>query len=162
MPELRHTRTIEFADPLETRDRVASMSGLEAMRALRDGLFPGPPIADTMNFHLVAADPGTVTFECTPGLEHYNPLGMVHGGLACTLLDTVTGCAAHTTLEAGQGYTSIEISVKYLRPITAEGGVLTAVGTVTKPGRRVIFADGAITDAAGRLLATASSSLLVL
>ncbi|KHK96423.1 aromatic compound degradation protein PaaI [Microbacterium mangrovi] len=162
MTELRHTRTIEFADPHETRDRVASMSGLEAMRAIRDGLYPGPPIAETMNFELVAADPGTVTFECRPGLEHYNPLGMVHGGLACTLLDTVTGCAAHTTLEAGRGYTSIEISVKYLRPITADDGVLTAVGTVTKPGRRVIFADGNITDAAGRLLATASSSLLVL
>jgi uncharacterized protein (TIGR00369 family) len=162
MPELRHTRTIEFVDPIETRDRIARMSGLEAMQALRDGVFPGPPIAETMNFELVAAEQGTVTFECRPGLEHYNPIGMVHGGLACTLLDTVTGCAAHTTLEAGQSYTSIEISVKYLRPITADGGVLTAVGTVTKPGRRVIFADGTITDAAGRLLATASSSLLVL
>ncbi|MBN9173464.1 MAG: PaaI family thioesterase [Microbacterium sp.] len=78
------------------------------------------------------------------------------------MLDTVTGCAGHTTLKAGQGYTSIEISVKYLRPITADGGVLTAVGVVTKPGRRVIFAEGTIIDAQGRLLATASSSLLVL
>jgi uncharacterized protein (TIGR00369 family) len=162
MSDLRHSRTIEFADPHEIRDRVAALSGLEAMQALRDGLLPGPPIAETMNFALVAADPGRVTFECRPGLEHYNPIGMVHGGLACTLLDTVTGCAAHTTLAAGQGYTSIEISVKYLRPITADGGVLTAVGTVTKPGRRVIFPDGTITDSAGRLLATASSSLLVL
>jgi uncharacterized protein (TIGR00369 family) len=162
MPDTRHTRTISFSDPLETRDRIAAMSGLEAMRALRDGLVPPPPIAETMRFALVAAEPGTVTFECRPDLEHYNPIGMVHGGLACTLLDTVTGCAAHTTLEAGRGYTSVEISVKYLRPITADLGVLTAVGTVTKPGRRVIFADGTITDAAGRLLATASSSLLVL
>lgn len=157
----RHTRTIEFTDPLHTRDAVASLSGLEAMRALRDGVMAGPPIAETMNFTLVSADPGTVTFECRPDLQHYNPIGMVHGGLACTLLDTVTGCAAHTTLEAGQRYTSIEISVKYLRPITADLGVLTAVGTVTKPGRRVVFADGEISDAAGNLLATASSSLLV-
>lgn len=161
MTEPRHSRTIEFADPLHTRDSVAALSGLEAMRAVRDGLIPPPPIAETMRFTLVAADRGTVTFECRPGLEHYNPIGVVHGGLACTLLDTVTGCAAHTTLEAGQGYTSIEISVKYLRPITADLGVLTAVGTVTKTGRRVIFADGTIADAEGRLVATASSSLLV-
>lgn len=157
----RHIRTIEFTDPLHTRDALAAMSGLEAMRALRDGVMAGPPIADTMNFAIVAAEPGTVTFECRPDLHHYNPIGTVHGGLACTLLDTVTGCAAHTTLEAGQRYTSIEISVKYLRPITAEVGLLTAVGTVTKPGRRVVFADGTISDAEGRLLATASSSLLV-
>jgi uncharacterized protein (TIGR00369 family) len=160
MPE--NTRTINWADPLETRDRVARLSGLEAMRALRDGLIPPPPIAETMNFTLTEAEPGRAVFECRPGFEHYNPIGMVHGGLACTLLDTVTGCAAHTTLEAGRGYTSIEISVKYLRPIQADGGVLTAVGTVTKPGRRVIFAEGTIVDEAGRLLATASSSLLVL
>ncbi|MBN9153642.1 MAG: PaaI family thioesterase [Microbacterium sp.] len=156
------TRTLIWADPLATRDRVAGMSGLEAMRALRDGLIPPPPIAETMNFTLTEADPGRVVFECRPGFEHYNPIGAVHGGLACTLLDTVTGCAGHTTLKAGQGYTSIEISVKYLRPITADGGVLTAVGVVTKPGRRVIFAEGTIIDAQGRLLATASSSLLVL
>ncbi|PZU47543.1 MAG: aromatic compound degradation protein PaaI [Microbacterium sp.] len=162
MTELRHRRTIEFADPLHTRDAVAAMSGLDAMRALRDGIIPPPPIVETMRFSLIAADPGTVTFECRPGLEHYNPIGVVHGGLACTLLDTVTGCAAHTTLEAGQGYTSIEISVKYLRPITADLGVLTAVGTVTKTGRRVIFADGTIADVSGKLVATASSSLLVL
>ncbi len=162
MSDTRHTRTISFADPLETRDRVAALNGLDAMRALRDGLVPPPPIAETMGFTPVAVEPGTVTFECRPGLEHYNPIGAVHGGYACTVLDTVTGCAAHTTLEAGRGYTSIEITVKYLRPITADLGVLTAVGTVTKPGRRVIFAEGTILDAAGRLLATASSSLLVL
>jgi uncharacterized protein (TIGR00369 family) len=157
-----HSRTLTWADPIETFDRVRSMSGLEAMLALRDGLIPPPPIAETMNFTLTEAERGRAVFECTPGFEHYNPIGAVHGGLACTLLDTVIGCAGHTTLDAGQGYTSIEISVKYLRPITADGGLLTAVGVVTKPGRRVIFAEGTIADAQGRLLATASSSLLVL
>ncbi len=157
-----NSRTVTWADPLETRDRLAQLSGLEAMQALLDGRVSPPPIAETMNFALTGARPGEVTFECRPGHEHYNPLGLVHGGLACTLLDTVTGCAAHTTLEAGRGYTSIEISVKYLRPITIDSGVLTAVGVVTKPGRRVIFAEGTIADAAGTLLATASSTLLVL
>lgn len=162
MTEALHRRTIEFSDPLQTRDAVASRSGLEAMRALRDGLIPPPPIAVTMGMSLIRAEDGAVTFECRPDLSHYNPIGVVHGGYACTVLDTVTGCAAHTTLDAGRGYTSIEISVKYLRPITADLGVLTAVGTVTKPGRRVIFADGTLLDAAGRPVATASSSLLVM
>lgn len=156
------SRVLTWSDPSDVRARVAEMSGIEAMRAMRDGLIPPPPIAETMNFGLTEAEAGRVVFTCTPGPEHYNPIGTVHGGLACTLLDTVTGCAAHTVLPAGAGYTSIEISVKYLRPITLDTGVLTAVGTVTKPGRRVIFAEGAIVDAEGRTLAMASSSLLVL
>ena len=160
MPE--NTRILNWSDPLVTRDRVAQLSGLEALSAMRDGLIPPPPIAETMNFVITEVGPGRAVFECRPGFEHYNPIGMVHGGLACTLLDTVTGCAAHTTLEAGRGYTSIEIGVKYLRPIQADGSVLTAVGVVTKPGRRVIFAEGTIVDQEGRLIATASSSLLVL
>jgi uncharacterized protein (TIGR00369 family) len=162
MTDQPNTRTLTWADPLETRDRIAALSGLEAMEAVRDGLIPPPPIAETMGFTLAEVEPGRVTFECRPGPELYNPIGAVHGGLACTLLDSAIGCAAHTTLQAGQGYTSIEISVKYLRPVSSEGGLLRATGFVTKPGRRVIFADGTLTDAAGRLVATASSALLVL
>jgi len=156
-----HSRVLTWSDPLQSAQSVRTLNGLEAMEALRDGLIPPPPIAVTMNFGITEVERGRVVFTCTPGFEHYNPIGAVHGGLACTLLDTVVGCAAHTTLDAGQGYTSIELSVKYLRPIVA-GGVLTAVGVVTKPGRRVVFADGTISDAEGRLVATASSSLLVL
>ncbi|MDQ1131174.1 PaaI family thioesterase [Microbacterium sp. SORGH_AS_0888] len=155
------SRMLTWSDPLETFERIRSLSGLEAMQALRDGRIPPPPIAVTMNFTVTEVEPGRVVFRCTPGREHYNPIGAVHGGLACTLLDTVVGCAAHTTLDAGRGYTSIELSVKYLRPIVA-GAELTAVGVVTKPGRRVVFADGTVQDAEGRLVATASSSLLVL
>ena len=101
-------------------------------------------------------------FECTPGEHHYNPLGMVHGGLACTLLDSVVGCAGQTTLPAGVGYTSIDLNVSYLRPILATTGLLRAHGRVVKGGQRVIFAEGSLTDAAGTVLATATSSLLVL
>jgi uncharacterized protein (TIGR00369 family) len=157
-----NVRTLTWSDPHATRDRMAQLSGIEAMRAWRDGIIPPAPIAETMGFTLVDVAPGTVTFECRPGPELYNPIGVVHGGLACTLLDSATGCAAHSTLEAGMGYTSIEISVKYLRPISSDGGVLRAVGTVTKAGGRVIFAEATLSDELGRLVATASSTLLVL
>jgi len=138
------------------------MAGIDALRAIRDGELPAPPMAVLVNAEIAEVEPGRVVFRCAPGEEHYNPLGTVHGGLLCTILDTVAGCAAHTTLDAGLGYTSIEIKVSYLRPVTLGSGVLTAVGRVTKPGRRVIFADGEVVDAAGNLVATASSSLLVL
>ena len=95
-----------------------------------------------MNFWIVSADPGEAVFECEPGEYHDNPLGMVHGGLACTLLDTVVGCAAHTTLPKGVGYTSIDLNVSYLRPITSASGVIRATGRVVKGGQRVIFASG--------------------
>jgi uncharacterized protein (TIGR00369 family) len=133
------------------------MSGLEAMRAMGDGVLPPPPIARLMQMDLVAADDGRVEFRCALDESVYNPLGLVHGGLVCSLLDTVAGCAVHTTLPRGLGYTSIEIKVSYLRGVQASSGPLTAVGTVVKPGRRVAFAEGQVTDAAGRPVATASS-----
>ncbi len=102
-----------------------------------------------------------MVFGCLPSHAHYNPIGMVHGGLVCTLLDTVTGCAAHTTWPAGVGYTSIEIKVNYLRPVLADTGELTATGLVIKGGKRVIFAEGNVKTSAGDLVATASSALLV-
>ena len=103
-----------------------------------------------------------MTFLITPDESSYNPIGLVHGGLVCTLLDSVVGCAVHTTLPAGVGYTSIDLQVSYLRPVHAHSGRLVAHGWVTKPGRRVAFAQGDVRDADGRLLATATSSLLII
>ncbi len=138
------------------------MDGLSYIRAMIAGEFPPPPIARLLNFWLVSAEPGEAVFECEPGEHHYNPLGMVHGGLACTLLDSVVGCAGHTTLPAGVGYTSIDLNVSYLRPILATTSLLRARGRVVKGGRRVIFTEGVLEDASGTPLATATSSLLVL
>jgi len=104
---------------------------------------------------------GLAQFECVPDESAYNPIGVVHGGLVCTLADSVAGCAVHTTLDAGIGYTSIDITVNYLRPVTVDSGTLVAVGRVTKPGRRVALAAAEIHDGAGRLVATASSNCLV-
>jgi uncharacterized protein (TIGR00369 family) len=156
------SRSFTWEDPLPPLAASRELDGLSYIRAMIAGDYPQPPIASLMNFWLVSAEPGKAVFECEPGEYHYNPLGMIHGGLACTLLDSVVGCAGHTTLPAGVGYTSIDLNVSYLRPILATSGLLRATGRVVKGGQRVIFASGELTDAAGTVLATATSSLLVL
>ncbi|HEX5859631.1 MAG TPA: PaaI family thioesterase [Microbacterium sp.] len=161
-PDAERSRSITWDDPKPPLAASRDLDGLAYLRALLAGTYPPPPISRLMNFWIVSADPGEAVFECEPGEYHDNPLGMVHGGLACTLLDTVVGCAAHTTLPKGVGYTSIDLNVSYLRPITSASGVIRATGRVVKGGQRVIFASGEIQDAAGRTLATATSSLLVL
>jgi uncharacterized protein (TIGR00369 family) len=110
---------------------------------------------------VVDVENGRVEFTCTPDASMYNPLGTVHGGAVCTLLDTVTACALHTTLPEGVGYTSVEIKVNYLKAVTATSGPLTAVGTVVKAGSRIGFTEGKVTDASGNLVATATSTLLI-
>jgi uncharacterized protein (TIGR00369 family) len=155
------SRTVTWYDPMVTAAGGRERSGLEALQALRDGELPPPPIAPLVQMDLVAVEEGRVEFTCTVDESVYNPIGVVHGGLVCTLLDTVAGCAVHSTLPQGVGYTSIELKVTYLRAVTQASGPLTAVGTVVKPGRRVAFAEGQVLDAAGRPVATASSSLLV-
>lgn len=110
---------------------------------------------------LTSVEHGRVEFTCDPDESAYNPIGVVHGGLVCTLLDSVAGCALHSTLPAGRGYTSIEIKVSYLKAVTTRSGTLSAVGTVVKAGARVGFTEGVVTDASGAVVATASSTLLV-
>ncbi len=155
------TRTVEWHDPMITAAGALERSGLETMRAVRDGVLPPPPIAKLMRMGITALEEGRVEFTCEVDESVYNPIGVVHGGLVCTMLDTVAGCAVHTTLPAGFGYTSIELKVNYLRAVHATSGPLTAIGRVVKPGRRVVFAEGEVLDVAGRTVATASSSLLV-
>jgi uncharacterized protein (TIGR00369 family) len=155
------SRTVTWHDPLVTAAGAMQRSGLETLEAIRDGVLAPPPIANLMQFDVRALEEGRVEFGCTLDESLDNPIGVVHGGLVCTLLDTVAGCAVHTTLPKGMGYTSIEIKVNYLRAVHATSGPLTAIGRVTKPGRRVAFAEGEILDAQGRTVATASSSLLV-
>ena len=156
------TRTYSWEDPLAPLGEMAELTGLEVMRRMIAGELPQPPIAWTLDFRLVEAERGRVVFECEPAEFHYNPIGAVHGGLACTLLDSALGCAGHSTLPPDVGYTSVDLNVRYLRPITHASGLLRATGRVVKGGRRVIFTEGELTDAEGRVVATATSSLLVL
>lgn len=155
------SRTVTLEDPLVGAAMAKTMSGLEYIQGLIDGSVPEPPIVNLMKMRPVSAEVGKVTFTCDPDESHYNPIGTVHGGLVCTLLDSVLGCAVQTTLPKGQGYTSLEIKISYLRPVLADTGMLTAVGIVTKPGSRAAFADGTVHDSNGKLVATASSTLLV-
>jgi len=141
--------------------RAMTMKGIDYLQAMIDGEIPPPPIIALMDMTLVSAEEGTVTFTCEPNESHYNPIGTVHGGFVCTVLDSVAGCAVQSTLAAGLGYTSLEIKVNYLRGVSAASGTLTAVGRVVKPGSRVAFAEGVVTDSEGRVVATATSTLLV-
>jgi uncharacterized protein (TIGR00369 family) len=153
--------TVTWEDPAIGASQVKDMSGLDYLRAMIDGRIPPPPIAKLMGFNIVSVEEGRAVFTAEPHESHYNPIGTVHGGLVCTLLDSVAGCATQTTLPKGMAYTSLEIKINYLRPVLATSGTLTAVGVVTKPGRRAAFVDATVTDASGKLVATASSTLLV-
>jgi uncharacterized protein (TIGR00369 family) len=155
-------KLVTWHDPMITATAGAQLRGLEFLRAIRDGKLPLPPIAKLFGFVMKEIDPGRVVFECVPDESAYNPIGVVHGGLVCTLADTVAACAVHTTLEAGIAYTSIDLNVSYLRPVTKDSGLLRATGIVTKPGRRVAFSRAEIAAEDGRLVATATSSCLVM
>jgi uncharacterized protein (TIGR00369 family) len=155
------SRSVTWHEPGPSTAKGLTMSGIDYLRAMVAGELPQPPIAGLMNFEIASADPGRVVFTCEPDESAYNPIGAVHGGLVCTLLDSVTGCAIHSTLPQGKAYTSVEIKVNYLKAVRLSSGPLTATGTVVKAGSRVGFAEGVVTDAGGAVVATATSTLLV-
>lgn len=157
----QHQTTVQWRDPATALAALPMLSGIDFMRRIAEGDLPGAPITGHFGMEIIEVEPGTVTFRCRPDESHYNPIGTVHGGLVCTLLDSALGCATHTTLQAGTGYTSIEIKVNYLRPVSTANGPLTCRGWVTKPGRRVSFAEGEVLDGQGKVVATASGSLLI-
>lgn len=156
-----NSKTVSWYDPRPIAVQALTMSGLDFLSAMQRGELPFPPIGALIGMTAVSVGEGDVVFACTPDDSVYNPIGVVHGGLVCTLLDTVAGCAVHSTLPAGVGYTSMEIKVSYLRPVTA-GIRLLAHGWTVKPGRRAAFAEADVRDADGRLYATASSTCLIL
>ena len=139
----------------------AALSGLELLRGF---ITAGkrPPMAVTLGFDLVEIEPGRAVFAGTPAANTYNPLGVVHGGYAATLLDSACGCAVHVQLRANQTYTTVELKVAYHKALTGETGLVRAVGIVLSIGRRVAFAEAKLTDASGRLYASATSTLLVI
>jgi uncharacterized protein (TIGR00369 family) len=154
------SRTVRWHQP-EASQKGSTMSGLDCLLAMKSGALPKPPFADLMHFDIVSAEPGQVVFTGQPDESMYNAAGVIHGGVVGMLLDTVAGCALQTTLLAGTGYTSVEIKVNYLRTIRLSSGLLTATGTVLRAGRRIGFTEGAVTDGSGSVVATASSTLLL-
>jgi uncharacterized protein (TIGR00369 family) len=142
-------------------EQVREMTGLDIMQALLEGRFPYPPIAETLDFHLVAVSRGQAIFQGTPQQKHLNPMGTVHGGWYATLLDSAVGCAVQTMLAPGQGYTTAELSVNLVRGARLDGGPLRAIGTALHCGRQLATAEGKIVDAQGRLYAHATTTCLV-
>ena len=137
------------------------LTGLEQLRAMiAGGRRPG--IAESLNFQLVEVDEGRAVFEGTPGMHACNPINTVHGGYAATMLDSACGCAVHSRLGPGQAYTTLELKVAYHKAMTAKTGIVRAEGKIVSFGRRAAFAEARLTDAAGRLYASATSTLLLI
>jgi uncharacterized protein (TIGR00369 family) len=155
------SRTVSWSDPQVLVAGAVSRSGMAAMRAMRDGELPVPPVGRLVPSDLVLLEDGQVGFRCSLDESMCNPMGVVAGGMLCTMLDAALTCAVHTTLPQGVAHTSIELKVNFLRPVPLDSGPLDAVGSVVKSGRRVAFAEGRVTDRHGRTVATASTSILL-
>jgi uncharacterized protein (TIGR00369 family) len=162
-PEHTRSRELVWQDPLPAAALGASMSGLDYMRSVAAGEVAPPPIAVLMRMGPTRIEEGSVSFEGTPGEEHYNPIGVVHGGYAATLLDSAIGCSVHTTLEAGVGYTSLTLEVKYVRPITRETGRVRCDAEVVHRGRRQATAEARLVEVeSGKLLAHGTGTCMIL
>lgn len=155
------TRTFGWSDPAVHTALIGRRSGLDLLQAMATGELPAPPIMHLIDLAGMAVEEGSVTVHLDPQEFHYNPLGTMHGGVISTLLDTAAACSVHSTLPIGVGYTSLDLAVKFLRPITTATGRITCTGAVLQRGRRTALAEARLTDAAGRLLAHATSSCLL-
>jgi len=152
----------EYTDPAIGAAAAERLSGLEFLQSLVDGATPRPPITAALDFTLTLAEPGRVVFEITPGEIHYNLTGSVHGGVFATLLDSACACAVVSLLPAGTASTSMDLTVKFLRPVTTATGRLYSEGTVTHLGGRTALAQARLTDETGKLYAHATSSVLIM
>jgi len=160
--ETRRSLTIAWHDPSEIGRELTTRPGLEVLRALIAGEIPGAPMADTFGMRLVEAEPGRVVCEAEPAEQFYNPIGTMHAGFATTLLDSVMGMSFVTTAAAGTRWTTLELKANFTRPITVETGTVRCVGTVVHSGRTVVTTEARLEDGDGRLLAHATSTILVL
>jgi uncharacterized protein (TIGR00369 family) len=159
----QRTRTFAWADPAAMAAVAATKPGLEYLSDIAAGHAPPPPIAGLLGLTLEVVEPGRVVFAVQPAEWMYNPIGSVHGGIAATLLDSCTGCAVHTTLAAGVGYTTTDLHVRYIRAMTDTTGRVLAEGRVIHSGRRTATAEGRLFVEDGeRLIAHATSGCAVL
>lgn len=155
------TRTYEWEDPAILAEAAGRMAGIDFLRELQAGRLPAPPINYSIGFNLDEVEPGRAVFSLTPGEEHYNPIGSVHGGIFATLLDSAAGCAVQSTLPQGVAYTSLDLTVKFLRRITVDTGTVRAIGTLVSKGRQTALAQAQLVDGKERLLAHATSSCML-
>jgi uncharacterized protein (TIGR00369 family) len=157
----KRTRTITWADPRALAEAGRGLSGLEYLQRIVAGELPRPPISELMNFGLTELSEGRAVFTVEPAEYHYNPIGVVHGGLAATLLDSAMGCAIHSTLPAGVGYTTLEVKVNYIRPMSVETGIVRCEAKVIHVGGRTATAEGRVLDESGKLYAHATTTCII-
>jgi uncharacterized protein (TIGR00369 family) len=156
------TRTYSWDDPFALADRMAGHSGLELIRLIAAGEVPPPPIAETLGLRISDVERGRVVFECEPAEYHYNPIGVVHAGLAMTLMDSAMGCAFVTNLDEPVAWTTLEFKSNFTRAITVDTGLVRCTGTIVHPGRTVATTEARVEDAAGKLYAHGTSTIIVL
>ena len=149
------------APGVSTLEQLKQSSGIEFLQRILDGELPPPPIAQTLDFTLIEAEPGRIVFQGTPGMQHYNPIGSVHGGYFCTLLDSALGCAVQSTLPKGSGYTTLELKVNLIRALTDKTGPVRTIGKVIQVGGRVGVAEAEIVDVEGKIYAHGTTTCLV-
>jgi uncharacterized protein (TIGR00369 family) len=162
MMQVTRERLVTWEDPLASSGALREMTGLEAIRAVRDGRVAPPPIARLMNFIIAEVEEGRVVFEGYPGEEHYNPIAVVHGGFALTLFDSAMGCAIHTTLRQGVGYTTTDVQVRFIRAITKDTGPVRCEAKVVHVGRSTAVAEATLRDGKGRVLGTGTTACALL
>ena len=155
------TRTISWEDPRALAEAARGLSGLEYLRKIVSGELPRPPMGALMDFGLAELEEGRAVFTVEPAEYHYNPIGVVHGGLAATLLDSAMGCAVHSMLPAGAGYTTLEIKVNYVRALTAETGLVHCEARAVHVGGRTATAEGRVVDKDGKLYAHGTTTCLI-
>ena len=161
-PDDTRTRTVRWDDPGQFAEPIRTMSGLDFMRAFLDGTLPPPPFMQLLGARIVSVEPEAVIFEFDPAEFMYSPLGNVHGGIVTVMLDSAMGCAFHTTLPPGVGYTTLELKVNFLRPVTAGAGPLRAEGKVVHAGGRVATTEARLVNRERKMFAHATSTLMVL
>jgi len=154
--------SVTWSDPLAAFEEGRKLAPIEHLRAIRDGRLPDAPIARLLGMRLTAVEDGAASFELTPAEQHYNPIGVVHGGIAFTLLDSAMGRAVQTRCPAGKGYTTLELKVNLVRAITLQTGLLRARAQLLHFGSRTATAEGRLEDAAGKLYAHGTSTCLIL
>lgn len=161
MRELERARTVTWQDPSIAANAALSLAGATFLRAIAEGRVPPPPISALMGFDLVEVGEGRVVFSVEPQEYHYNPIGMVHGGLAATLLDSAMGCAIHSVLPEGRAYSTLEIKVNYVRAMKRDTGRVRAIAKVIHVGGRVATAEGSLVDGSDKLYAHGTTTCLL-
>ncbi len=158
---MERTRTYNWQDPLPSAAAARSMSGIDFLRAIVNGDIAIPPIGMTLDFRLLEVEPGRAVFGCQPAEFHYNPIGVIHGGLAATLCDSALGCAIQSMLPLGAAYTTVELHVNLLRPLTKDTGYIRAEADAVHVGRQVGMAEARILDNSGKLYAHSTTTCLI-